>query len=199
MSTALVRRPTTGSSRGCSRFTNEVTADNAPAAIKNILTATAMREKLEKSLIKGSLSASVWATMTTSPPISGVNGARAVDVIPQIGSFRVSSGLPPNIRCINAITTDTRPAKMQTFRTVAVAYTNPGMIVVTEPPPTGGLIMRASRMMAARVADRNVPSVRVITTMAQILFVFTFVVIVDQLFPAVQPSCVLAKYSPANL
>jgi hypothetical protein len=125
--------------------------------------------------------------MTTNAPTSGVNGARTVEVIPQIGNLRADtvgarkavSALYANTRFIRGITTDAKPARMQTFITVAVAYTYPGIIVVTDPPPNAGLSMSTSRMMAAKIADNNVPSVRVDTTTAQIpmvcLFVFTFV------------------------
>ena len=121
---------------------------------------------------------------TTSAPTSGVNGARAVDMIPQIGNLRadkagarkVFSAVLAHTNFVSGITTDTKPARMQTFMTVAVAYTYPGMIVVTDPPPNAGLSMSTSRITAARIADSNVPSVSVTVTMAQIrLFVFTVV------------------------
>src|SRR6185295_17266858 len=125
--------------------------------------------------------------MTTNAPTSGVTGARTVEVIPQIGNlrtdkvgtFKVVSALCANTWLIRGSTTDTKPARMQTFITVAVAYTYPGIIVVTDPPPIAGLSISTSRMTAAKIDDNNVPSVREHTTMAQIpmvcLFIFTFV------------------------
>lgn len=107
-------------------------------------------------------------------------------MIPQIGNLRASnvrarrvfSALSADTSFNNGKTTDTGPARRQTFITVAVAYTYPGMIVVTDPPPDAGLPMNVSRLTAARIADNSVPSVRVTTTMVQIrmvcVFVFTF-------------------------
>jgi hypothetical protein len=61
------------------------------------------------------------------------------------------------------------------------------MIVVTDPPPDAGRFMSTSRMIAARIADSNVPSVRAATTMAQIRMVCLFVFILGNWFVSIAP------------
>lgn len=82
-----------------------------------------------------------------------------------------------------------------------MAYTYPGIIVVTEPPPTGGPHYECIEDGGSERRGQERSERRVTTTMAQILFVFTFVlkICLDQLLPTVQTSCVLAKHAPADL